>query len=167
MKNEVIRSITVNAVVAVIYFLLTFFTPTISFLGMQIRIAECLILLCFFRRDYVVGITLGCIFANFNSPMMFYDVLFGSLATLISALLISFMKNLFVATLIPVVINGFIVGAELYFILEEPFWINVGFVAAGEFIAVSIVGYIIFMIFGKKKYFQNLIGAKKNLDFKW
>ncbi|HBF68243.1 MAG TPA: QueT transporter family protein [Firmicutes bacterium] len=167
MKNEVVRSITVNAIVAVIYFLLTFFTPTISFLGMQVRIAECLILLCFFRRDYVIGITLGCIFANFASPISFWDILFGSLATLISGLLISYMKNLFFSTLIPVILNGFIVGAELYFILEEPFWINVAFVMAGEAIAVSIVGYIIFMIFGKKPFFQNLIGAKRNLNFKW
>lgn len=167
MRNEVVRSITVNAIVAVIYFLLTFFTPTISFLGMQVRIAECLILLCFFRRDYVIGITLGCIFANFASPMFLWDIIFGSLATLISGLLISFMKNLFLSTLIPVVLNGFIVGAELYFVLQEPFWINVAFVMAGEAIAVSVIGYIIFMIFGKRPFFQNLIGAKRNLDFKW
>lgn len=167
MKNNVVRSITFNAIVAVIYFLLTFFTPSISFYGMQIRVAECLILLCFFRRDYIIGLTLGCIFANLASPIGAADVIFGSIATLASGLLISLMKNLFLSTLIPVIINGFVVGAELYFVLEEPFWINVGFVSIGELISVSIIGYIIFMICGKKPFFQNLIGANRNLDFKW
>lgn len=167
MKNNVVRSMVANAVVATIYFILTYFTSSFSFLGVQVRIAEALVLLCFFRRDYTIGLTIGCIIANLISPLGMWDVLFGTLATLLSCLLVSFMRHMFIATLLPVIINGFVVGAELYFLLEEPFWLNVGLVALGEFVAVSILGYILFMVLGKKKYFQGLILAKRNIDFKW
>lgn len=167
MKNNVVRSMVANAVVATIYFILTYFTASFSFLGVQVRIAEALVLLCFFRRDYTIGLTIGCIIANLISPLGMWDVLFGTLATLLSCLLVSFMRHMFIATLLPVIINGFVVGAELYFLLEEPFWLNVGLVALGEFVAVSILGYILFMVLGKKKYFQGLILAKRNIDFKW
>lgn len=167
MQNEVLRSILRNGVVASIYFLLTYLLSGISFLGIQFRIAEILVLLCFFRRDYIIGLTIGCIIANLISPLGFWDVLFGSLATLLSCLCISFSKHLFIATLFPVIFNGFIVGAELYYLLDLPFWINVGYVALGEAVVISIVGYIIFMIIGKRESFHRLIGATRNFNFKW
>jgi len=167
MKNSVVKSIARNGLIAAIYFLLTFLTTPFSFMGIQIRIAEAMILLCFFKRDYAIGLTLGCALSNLFSPMGVLDVLFGSLATLASCILVSLFRHLFLATLIPVIINGFVVGAELFLLLEEPFWINVGFVALGEFVAVSVLGYALFMIFGKKEYFQQAIGAKRNFKFKW
>lgn len=167
MKNDIVRTITSNGLVAAIYFLLTFATSSFSFLGIQVRLAEILVLLCFFRRDYTFGVTLGCVIANLLSPIGMWDVLFGSLATLLSCLLISFSKHLFIASLFPVVINAFVVGAELYFLLAEPFWLNAGLVAAGEFLAVSLIGYLLFLMVGKKAYFQGVIRAKKNTEFKW
>lgn len=167
MGNEVLKSMLRNGVVASIYFLLTYLLSGISFLGIQFRIAEILVLLCFFRRDYTIGLTIGCIIANLISPLGLWDVLFGSIATLLSCLSISFCRQLFIATLFPIIFNGFVVGAELYFLLEEPFWINVGYVALGEAVVISIVGYIIFMIVGKRESFQRLIGATHNFNFKW
>jgi len=167
MRNEVLKSMLRNGAVASIYFLLTYLLSGISYLGIQFRIAEILILLCFFRRDYTIGLTIGCIIANLISPLGLWDVLFGSIATLLSCLCISFCRQLFIATLFPIIFNGFVVGAELYFLLEEPFWISVGYVALGEAVVISIVGYIIFMIVGKRESFQRLIGATHNFNFKW
>lgn len=166
MDNKT-QIIVFNAVIAALYFVLTIMLGSFSFLGIQIRISELLLLLCFFNRKYTFGITIGCILANILSPLGAWDVLFGSLATLLSCLCISYSKNLFIATLFPVVINGFVVGAELYYLLDLPFWLNVGTVALGEFISVSLIGYTIFMIIGKKEYFQNLIKANRSKDFKW
>ncbi len=167
MNNSIVKTITYNALVAAIYFLLTFLTESFSFLGIQVRIAECLVLLCFFRRDYTFGVTLGCVLANLISPLGMWDVLFGGLATLCSCLLISLMKNLFLASLIPTIINAFVVGAELYFLLQLEFWVSVLGVALGELIAVSVIGYIIFMILGKKDYFLKAIRAERNFNFRW
>ena len=167
MRNQVVRSITFNALVAAIYFLLTFLTSSFSYLGIQVRIAEALVLLCFFRKDYIFGLTLGCFLANLLSPLGVPDMVFGTLATFISCLGICFMKQLAIATLLPVVANAFVVGAELYFVLQEPFWINVGFVAIGEFIAVSVIGYWLFFLLGKRPEYLRAIGANQNLDFKF
>ncbi len=167
MNDSIVKTIAANGIVAAIYFLLTFFTSSFAFLGIQVRIAEALILLCFFRRDYTIGLTIGCAVANIISPLGAWDVLFGSLATLASCLLVSFMKKLLIASIIPVVINAFVVGAELNLLLQEPFWLNVGLVAIGEAIAVMIIGYVLFIILGKKSFFQKAIRAKRNFNFKW
>jgi len=134
---------------------------------MQIRIAEILILLCFFRKDFVIGVTVGTLLANILSPLGPWDMLFGTLATLISGLLIGYMKQLFLASLIPVVANAFVIGYELHLLLDLPLWLNVGLVGLGEFIAVSILGYFIFLFLGKNTKFQELIGTKQNYRFKW
>ena len=165
MNRSIVKRIVQNALVAAVYFILTFITSPFAFLGAQIRIAEVLVLLCFFRRDFTIGLTLGCLLANLMSPLGLPDVLFGTLATLVSCIGVSFMKQLAIATLIPVVVNGFVVGAELYFVLEEPFWLNVGLVAAGEFVAVSILGYLLFFLLGKRQDFLRVIDANMNLNF--
>lgn len=167
MNDSIVKTIAANGIVAAIYFLLTFLTSSFSFMGMQIRIAEMLILLCFFRRDYTIGITIGCAFANIISPLGGWDVLFGTLATLLSCILVSFSKHLLIASIFPVIINAFVVGTELYILLQEPFWINVGLVAAGEAIAVIIIGYIFFILLGKKEFFRKAIRANRNFHFKW
>lgn len=166
-NRSIIERISINAMIASIYFILTMATLPVSFMGMQIRIAEMLILLCFFRKDFVIGVSVGTLLANTMSPMFAWDMLFGTLATLISGLLIGYMKQLFVAAIIPVVINAFVVGLELHLIMGLPFWLNVGLVGLGEFIAVAILGYFILLFLGKNEKFQEMMGANQNYRFKW
>ena len=166
-NSPIVERLSINAMIASIYFILTMATLPVSFYGMQIRIAELLILLCFFRKDFVIGVTVGTLLANTMSPMFAWDMLFGTLATLLSGLLIGYMKHLFLAALIPVIINAFVVGLELHLILGLPFWLNVGLVGLGEFIAVAILGYFIFLLLGNKEKFQEMIGANQNYRFKW
>lgn len=167
MKKDIVKTITRNAVVAAIYFLLTFASTPIAFGQVQFRIAEALILLCFFRRDFTIGLTLGCLCANCLSTLGPWDILIGTLATLISCIGVSFCKHLLVASLIPVVINAFAIGAELHFILEINLWLGVGFVALGEFISVTVLGYMLFLLLRRNKPFMDVIGANRNLDFKF
>ena len=169
MRNEVIKRIASNAIVAALYFVLTVATSAFSYGAIQVRIAEALVLLCFFRKDYIIGVTLGCLLANLFStmPMPILDMVFGTLATLISSIAIAFMKKLFIATFFPVIANAFVVGAELYFMLQEPFWMSCLTVGIGEFIAVSVLGYALFMILGRQEGVLKAIHAKQNLEFKW
>jgi len=167
MKYSIVKTITRNAIVAAIYFLLTYISSPFAFVGIQVRIAEFLVLLCFFRRDYVFGITLGCLIANLFSPLMPWDLLIGTAATFISCLAISFCRHLALATLIPVVVNAFMVAGEITVILNDPFWLNVGLVAAGEFISVSLLGYGLFMLLKRHQYFLTIIGANRMLEVKW
>lgn len=164
--NPTIKTICRNGIVAAIYVALTYLTMPFSFGDIQFRVAEILMILVFFRRDYTIGLTLGCALANIYSTIGILDVLFGTLATLIACLVICFSKQLVVACLAPVIANAFIVGAELYFLLELPFWPCVLSVGLGE-LAVMAVGYILFMFLRKNKHFMDVIGANRNLEFKF
>ena len=168
MKNEVIRTITRNAIVAAIYVVLTVSTSAISFGMMQIIIAEALMLLCFFRKDYIYGLTLGCFIANLFS-FMWTDILIGTAATFIACLCICFLsfKNLFLASLYPVIANGFIIGAELTMFEVGPFWVCAGWVALGEVVAVCFIGYALFMILWREQRLLTVFGANRNLEPKW
>ncbi len=161
-----LKRLAVNALIAAIYVDITLLTASFAYRDIQFRIAEVLILLAFFRKDYVIGVTIGCFIANLFGPLGIVDAIFGTLATLFSGLLIAFSKHLFVATLFPVVINGFVVGAELYFLEGLPFWLTSLFVAIGEFVVVSIFGYLIFTRLRKQEFFMKLINANQNLPTK-
>lgn len=147
------------------YVVLTLITFPISFLGIQFRIAEFLVLLCFFRKDYAFGLTLGCLIANCFSTIGPIDCLFGTLATLISCILVGFCRVLLVSIFIPVIVNGFVVGFELFQFMEADFWVSVLWVAIGE-LAVMIVSYIIYLIIGKRDWFHKVANSNRNLKWK-
>jgi uncharacterized membrane protein len=44
------------------------------------------------------------------------------------------------ASFIPAIVNGFIIGAELKIFMGEPYWFSFLGVAAGELVAVVVVG---------------------------
>lgn len=153
--------ITQNAIVAAIYFVLTSFTQPISFGMFQMRLAEALGLLCFWRPDFAIGMTLGCFLSNVYSFSP-WDMLFGSLATLVSCLLMSYAsKWLWMAIIYPVIINGLVVGAELTWIFMNPtgtcidFAIQGGWVALGE-LCVMVIGYVLWMIVRRLKIFDKV-----------
>ena len=172
MKNQIVRRIAANAIVAALYFALVAASIPLSFGMIQIRIAEFLVLLCFFRKDYIIGVTVGTLLANVFSTMLPWDLIFGTLATLIAATGVSLCKHLLVASFIPVIVNGFIVAGELVALVPEiassyNYFAVVGFVAAGEAIAVIALGYSLMMVLHRIPKFNEVIGATQNLDFKW
>ncbi len=59
------------------------------------------------------GLFVGCILTNLTSPFGLVDIVFGSLATLSSALIGRRIKNRYLAMLPSVVINGLVVAAVI------------------------------------------------------
>lgn len=169
--HDLILYITQNALIAALYFVLTSFTQPISFGAMQMRLAEALGLLCFWRPDFAIGMTLGCFLSNVYSYSP-WDMLLGTMATLISCLLISYAsKWLWMGIIYPVVINGFVVGAEITWIFSDggsayDFWINSGWVALGELGAMTI-GYILWVIIDHLKIFKTIFQPTRHVDVKW
>jgi uncharacterized membrane protein len=53
-----------NGIVAAIYFVLCIALSFISYGEIQFRVAELLVLLCFWRPDFIIGVTIGCFLAN-------------------------------------------------------------------------------------------------------
>lgn len=84
-KSNQTRFITEGAVIAALYVVLTLVFAPISFGPVQVRIAEALAILPFFTPAAVPGLFVGCLIANFMGEGVIWDVVFGSLATLIGA----------------------------------------------------------------------------------
>ena len=142
------------SVIAAIYAVLTIVLAPISYGAVQVRISEALTVLPFFTPAAVPGLFVGCIAANLLSPYGLPDLIFGSLATLIGAAG-SYMlrKKPALVPLPPVISNGIIVGAMLYYVYEVPvpLFVQMLYVAAGEMIACYAVGYPLMKYLNKYK----------------
>lgn len=145
------------AAVAAVYVVLTYVLGFMSYGNIQFRVAEALMLLCFYRKDYGISMIIGCFVANIFSPMMLMDMIFGTLATAMAVLLIYVSPNLYIASLAPVLTNAVIVGIELTLSFKTPFWLNAAEVAVGEFVCVSVVGVILFKALEKNTKFMRLV----------
>lgn len=174
------RDIVNNAIVCALYVAITYILFPISFGQFQVRVSEFLVLLCFFNPNYIVGLTLGCALTNIYSSVtgMPFDILIGTCATFLSCFCISISKQMLIATLFPCIFNALLVGVELTYIAGLAskgselvfFWTNFGLVFLGEFIAVTIIGYILFMSLMKTKTRSStirIISAVRNLNFKF
>ncbi len=82
-------------VIAALYAALTYAFAPFAFGPIQIRPAEALCLLAILYPEAIPALTVGCALSNLTSPYFVYDVLFGSLATLIAAF-ISYMVGRFI-----------------------------------------------------------------------
>ena len=159
-KNQIfnVENLTRLALVAAMYVALTLAVPALSYGAIQCRFSEILVLLCFYRKDYSAAMILGCFIANLFSPLGWYDLVFGVAATAIAVLPMFYVKNIFVAALLPVITNGILVGIELS-LIGEPLWFSMGTVALGE-LAVLALGAVIFkLVFEKNHALMRLIGA--------
>ena len=160
-----IKDIVKYACVAAIYVVLTWLVAPIAFVPIQFRISEALVLLCFFNKKYFLPLTIGCFVSNLMNTNVL-DLLFGTFATMISLFFICKSKNLFIASLFPVVFNGVIISLD-YCLFEgvsdiNVFLLNMATIAFGEFVCVSVLGVILFSMLSKNEGFMSLIGDGNN-----
>ena len=156
------KKIAQNAIIAAVYFVLTLALPGLSYGQIQFRIAELLVLLCFWRPDFIIGVTLGCFLANINSTLGPWDLLIGTSATFLSCLLVSYASpRMFFACLYPVLFNAFIVAFELWWLAECDFWISVFYVGAGEAVVI-ILSYILWLSLSKNKAFMKVLNPSRH-----
>lgn len=157
MKKSV-KIVVKQAIICALYVLLTLSVFPISFNMIQFRISEILILLAFYDKKNIIGLTLGTLIANMFSPMFLFDITFGVCASILSLICINKIKSLYIGAIFPVLINGILVGTELYLAFSEgtPLIINMLWVALGE-IVVMIVGVAIFKILEKNKFIYEKI----------
>jgi len=166
MSDSKIISIVSNGLVAAIYFVLTVVNP-FSFGLFQLRFAEILCFLCFFRKDFIFGVTIGCVLSNINSTLGLWDVLIGGSATLISCLLIAYLSpRLWLSALFVIVVNSLIIGIEIFYFLDVQLWLSILSIFVSETICM-IIGYICFKLLRNNESFFKSINANQHLDWKW
>ncbi len=152
------EKIVIIAVVAALYAALTLALSPISFGPIQFRVSEVMTLLPLFGKGYIISLTIGCFLANLFGPVGIIDVIFGTLATLISAYLVyitgKFMKDkkmcVLIASLWPTIINAIIIGIILNVTLGFPLVLSMLEVGFGQFVVITIVGVPLFKLLESK-----------------
>ena len=140
------RSLCISAIIAALYAALTLLLAPISYGNLQCRVSEALTLLPVLLPEAVPGLTVGCLLANLIGSSTPWDVIFGTLATLIAALLTRKTRKVLwtglqlpiVSAFWPILSNGLIVGAVLSLTLGLPLLLTMAEVAIGETAALLI-----------------------------
>lgn len=136
------RKIAYAAILAAIYAVLTLALAPASFGPVQCRVSEAFCILPIFMPEAVSGLAIGCLLANLYTGSV-YDIVFGTLATLMAAMLTrKFRKNKWVAMLFPVLFNAVIVGGYIGLFVDRSMavWLTMLSVGAGEIIACYGLG---------------------------
>ena len=138
--------ITQAAVIAALYTVLVIIFNYCSFGPIQFRIAEALTILPYFTPAAIPGLFVGCLLSNILGGAAIWDIIFGSIATLIGAIgTYALRKNKWLAPLPPIIANALIVpfvlkyayGSEGVFAM---FFVTIG---ASEFIVCGVIGMIL------------------------
>ena len=114
----------------------------------QVRISEALTVLPFFTPAAIPGLFLGCLLSNIIGGCVIWDIIFGSIATLLGALgTYAIRKKLpdWCAAIPPILANTLIVPFILSYAYEVPdsipfLMLTVG---AGEVISCGILGILL------------------------
>ena len=177
-----IKMICVNGMIAALYAVITIACGPLSYEFSQFRISELLNLLVFFNPSYTIGLTLGCFLANLASTVGPLDIIFGTLTTLVSCLIMivysRFIKNLFFAGFIPCLANAIVIPLVIYYscigtpdameLNPVTYFTMFGGVFLGEFVCIMCVGYPLILLLTKKNpSFYRVILATRNTDYKW
>lgn len=153
-----IRKIVITAIIAALYAVLTLMLGFMSYGPIQFRVAEVMMLLPFISKEYILALTLGCFLANVIGPYGLPDIIFGTLATFISAYLVYLTSKymtqkkiaIVVASLWPTIINAIIIGTMLNTLFGYPLILGMLEVGFGEFVVITIVGVPLFKILNDK-----------------
>ena len=165
MKKSNTLSLARGGIIAALYVALTYasFLFGLSSGAIQLRLSEMLTILPAFLPEAIPGLYIGCIIANLLTGGTIYDILLGSLATLIGAigaralrkshpLLIAMPTVIANALIVPLVIILSAGGAETF--ASFPYFaLTVGI---GEFLSAGLLGWLAYRAIEKNKILPKL-----------
>ena len=153
-----VRNIVYAAIIAAIYVVLTEICSLVGLSSgaVQIRLSEALNSFALFTPYAIPGLFIGCIIANLLTGAIIWDVLFGSLATLIGAVGVYVLRKYRGPALIcPVVSNAVILPFVLKYAYGIPgsVWYFVLTVGIGQIISCTVCGYFLGNAVEKRKQY--------------
>ena len=152
--------LTQGALIAALYVTLTYFSAALGIASgvIQVRLSEALTILPALSFAAVPGLFVGCFLANLLTGAALWDILFGSLATLLGALgTYYFGKKCYVAPIFPILSNTVIIP----FVLKIVYGVGDGYpylfatIFIGEFISCGILGVFLYKALHKTHLFEN------------
>lgn len=155
MRNKKVTMITQGAIIAALYVVFTMIANAmgLSNYAIQVRFSEALCVLPYFTVAAIPGLTIGCMIANIMTGALVWDVLFGSIATLIGAIGTYLLRKHKVLMLLPPVLANVIIvpfvlryGYGFTWMFHDVEWSIPYFaftVGVGEIISVCILGSVL------------------------
>ncbi|WP_337400575.1 QueT transporter family protein [Congzhengia sp.] len=148
MISKKTRFLAHASIIAALYVVLTYLATLLglSSNAVQIRFSEALTVLAAYTPAAIPGLFIGCFLSNIFAGGVVWDILFGSLATLLGALgTYALKKHKYLAPLPPIIANTLIVPFVLRYAYGAPgrigyFMLTVG---AGEVISCGILGILL------------------------
>lgn len=148
MISKKTRFLAHASIIAALYVVLTYLATLLglSSNAVQIRFSEALTVLAAYTPAAIPGLFIGCFLSNIFAGGVIWDILFGSLATLLGALgTYALKKYKYLAPLPPIIANTLIVPFVLRYAYGAPgsigyFMLTVG---AGEVISCGILGILL------------------------
>lgn len=166
MKKNQSLSIAQAAIIAAMYVALTMLSNAAGLASgvIQVRISEALCILPFFTPVAIPGLFVGCLISNILAGGVIWDVIFGSLATLIGAVGTYLLRrvSMWLAPVPPIVSNMLIVPFVLRYAYSAPDSLPfmMATVGAGELIAAGVLGML--LLFALDRYKHTIFRTPKS-----
>lgn len=149
-----VKTLCVGGAIAALYVVLTIIANAFGLASgaIQVRLSEALTILPCYTAAAVPGLTVGCVLANLITGCAAWDVVFGSLATLIGAVGTRLLRDKpLLAWIPPVLSNAIIVPFVLQKVYGVPdaWWYLMLTVGAGEVIACGVLGLLLYKSLSK------------------
>ena len=155
-KDFSVKRVARAGVIAAIYALTSLVTFPVASGAIQFRVSEAFTLLPLIFPEATVGLFIGCIISNLLTGCAALDVVFGSLVTLIAAILTYFTGRLIanktaksvVGGLFPVLLNAFLLPVIWYYCygqLEYLYILQVCFLLVSQSVSVYALGIPIYI----------------------
>ena len=146
-KNYTLKLVT-GGLIAALYVVLTVLAAQFNLASgaIQVRFSEALTIMPVFTVAAVPGLAAGCVLANLLTCCAAWDVVFGSLATLIGAVGTRLLKDKpLLAWIPPVLSNMAIIPIILIKVYAVPdaWWFLVLTIGAGEIISCGLLGLLL------------------------
>lgn len=174
MNKKKTNFLVTAALIAALYAALTYAAAllNIAYGEIQFRFSEALTILAAVTPAAIPGLTVGCFLGNITSPYGMVDIICGTLATFIAAVLsymtrkVQFKGLPLLSALFPVIANAIIVGLEITLFMPEGFKLGAFLlcaaqVGAGELVVCYVLGIPLYAALKKTGADKLLTGSRE------
>ena len=152
------KNIVQSALIAALYVIFTLIANALGLANgiIQVRISEALCILPVFTVSAIPGLFLGCLISNIITGCALWDILLGSVATLIGAVGTYLLRKRRILSYIPpIAANTIIVPLVLSYVynFEGALWYFAITVCIGEIISCGLLGEGLYRIVKKNERF--------------
>ena len=170
MNKKKVNFVVLAGIIAAAYVVLTFVANAlnIAYGPIQFRVSEVMTILPILSPAAIPGLTIGCFIANLGSPYGAVDIICGTFATFLAALLTYYSRKIIIKNLpvlsmfFPVIVNAIIIGLEITLLMPEGFKLTAFLITAfqiglGQFVVCYGLGIPLYFTLKKtnfNKYFS-------------